>query len=106
MNEQVINKYNIPVPRYTSYPPANYFKELNDTEYLSAVDASNDASRNHVSFYLHIPYCNHLCHYCGCNSYAMAKEQQVDKYVEALHREIDIVAAHIDKANRRISQIH
>ena len=50
MNEQVINKYNIPVPRYTSYPPANYFKELNDTEYLSAVDASNDASRNHVSF--------------------------------------------------------
>ena len=51
MNEQVINKYNIPVPRYTSYPPANYFKELNDTEYLSAVDASNDASRNHVSFY-------------------------------------------------------
>ena len=36
----------------------------------------------------------------------MAKEQQVDKYVEALHREIDIVADHIDKANRRISQIH
>ena len=53
MNEQVIKKYNIPVPRYTSYPPANYFKELNDTDYLSAVDASNDANRNHVSFCAH-----------------------------------------------------
>ncbi len=107
MNQQLLNKYNIPVPRYTSYPPANYFHEFTELEYLAAVDASNHQARQPlVSFYLHIPFCRHLCHYCGCNSYPMADDVVIGHYVDALHQEIDLVASRLDTATRKISQIH
>ena len=105
MHSDIIQKYNRPVPRYTSYPPANYFGAFSETDYLSMVDCSNEARQNQISFYLHIPFCRHLCHYCGCNSYPMGKPELVQAYVDALHREIDMVAPHIHR-DRLISQIH
>ena len=105
MNKDIINKYNIQAPRYTSYPPANYFKEINEDDFIKTVEDSNDATKNNVSFYIHFPYCRRLCHYCGCNSYKWKDQESTDRYVAALHKEIDLVAKHLDK-NRRISQIH
>lgn len=105
MNNKLIEKYNISVPRYTSYPPANYFREFGEEEYVDAVICSNNARNGNVSFYIHIPYCRRLCHYCGCNSYAMQKEDRIGAYIDALHREIELVARHISK-DRKISQIH
>ncbi len=106
MNKLLLDKYNVPVPRYTSYPPANYFQELSAQDYIAEVDRSNNNTHQPlVSFYLHIPFCRQLCHYCGCNSYAMMKEEVVKQYVDALHKEIDMVAKHLSKT-RRISQIH
>lgn len=105
MQTDIIEKYNRPVPRYTSYPPANFFSNFTETDYLSMVDQSNQARQNQISFYLHIPFCRHLCHYCGCNSYPQAKPEVVKAYVEALHKEIDLVAKHIS-SGRQISQIH
>ena len=99
------NKYNRPVPRYTSYPPANFFGDYTEADYLEMVDKSNTARQNQISFYVHIPFCRHLCHYCGCNSYPQAKPEVIRAYVDALHREIDLVASHIDR-HRQISQIH
>lgn len=81
MQPEIIQKYNRPVPRYTSYPPANYFGEFSETDYLCAVNASDSARQNQISFYLHIPFCRHLCHYCGCNSYPAAKPETVEAYV-------------------------
>ena len=105
MQQHIINKYNRPVPRYTSYPPANYFGHYAEADYLAMVDQSNTARQNQISFYLHIPFCRHLCHYCGCNSYPQAKPEVISAYVDALHREIDLVASHIDRS-RQIAQIH
>ena len=105
MQPDIIQKYNRPVPRYTSYPPANYFAPCSEADYLTMCELSDNARQNNISFYLHIPFCRHLCHYCGCNSYPMAKPEMVKAYVEALHREIDLVASHISR-NRKISQIH
>ena len=105
MQPEIIQKYNRPVPRYTSYPPANYFTDFSENDYLCAVKASDNARQNQISFYLHIPFCRHLCHYCGCNSYPAASPDIVKAYVEALHQEIDLVARHIDRS-RKISQIH
>lgn len=99
------NKYNRPVPRYTSYPPANFFGDYTEADYLEMVDKSNTARQNQISFYVHIPFCRHLCHYCGCNSYPQAKPEVIRAYVDALHREIDLVVSHIDR-HRQISQIH
>lgn len=103
--DRIIAKYNVPVPRYTSYPPANYFKEYTEEEYIAAVRESNQAHRRHLSFYLHLPFCRHLCHYCACNSYAMRSQQAVADYVRALHQEIDLLLPLLD-AERQISQIH
>ena len=102
----IIDKYNVSVPRYTSYPPANYFHELQASDYLEAVARSNGEGSNKLSFYLHMPFCKRLCHYCGCNSYIMPSAgDTVTKYIDAIHKEIDLVTAHIDKT-RPISQIH
>ena len=105
MHPDIIKKYNRPAPRYTSYPPANYFGAFDGKDYLEAVEASDHAPQNHISFYLHIPFCRHLCHYCGCNSYPAGKPETIKAYVEALHREIDLVTRHID-CHRKIAQIH
>lgn len=105
MKKNLIEKYNVSVPRYTSYPPANYFTAFSAEQYVAAISESNTARNCHISFYLHIPYCHQLCHYCGCNSYPMQKTEMVERYVRALHKEIDLVAQHIDR-NRTISQIH
>ena len=104
-NEELIAKYNKPVPRYTSYPPANSFVEMGEEEYLAAVDQSNNAAVDNISFYIHVPFCQHLCHYCGCNSVAMARNEVVEAYFDALHREINLLLPHLDKG-RKISQIH
>ena len=105
MKQELIDKYNKSVPRYTSYPPANFFRPFDGEEYLKDVDESNEASEKNLSFYFHMPFCRRLCHYCGCNSYPMVKEGRIEEYVNALHKEIDLVAKHLDK-RRRISQIH
>ena len=74
---ELIQKYNVPVPRYTSYPTANNFREYTNEEYMKAIAQSNSAKNNQLSFYLHIPFCRHLCHYCGCNSFPMARPEVV-----------------------------
>lgn len=102
----LIKKYNVPVPRYTSYPPANYFtEEFTNRQYEEALINSNQETPRHISFYIHIPFCRQLCHYCGCNSIAMMKQNVVDEYIRCLYLEIDKVVSYLDKS-RKISQIH
>jgi len=106
MNEDLISKYNVPTPRYTSYPPANYFHDkFTNEDYEKAVIASNETTPQNISFYIHIPFCRHLCHYCGCNSYPMAKPEIIEAYVDAVKKEIRKVIPLINKS-RKISQIH
>lgn len=105
MNEAIFKKYNVPVPRYTSYPTANQFEIFSAEQYFKAVEASNDATADNISFYIHVPFCQHLCHYCGCNSVAMAKSERIEAYFAALHKEIDLLLPHLRK-DRKISQIH
>ena len=105
MNETLFKKYNVPVPRYTSYPTANEFEPFDAHRYLKAVETSNDAAADNISFYIHVPFCRHLCHYCGCNSVAMAQPKRIEEYFETLHKEIDLLLPHLRK-DHRISQIH
>ena len=105
LRPEILEKYNVPVPRYTSYPPANYFKDLSEEEYISAIHRSNDAIDRNLSFYLHIPFCRSLCHYCACNSYAMRSEAVVTDYVKALHEEIDLLIPLLQR-DRQVAQIH
>ncbi len=106
MIKELLKKYNTPVPRYTSYPPANFFKDTyTAVDYLEAVEQSNSWEPKNISLYFHLPFCSKLCFYCGCNSYPMADQQTVLNYVEALKAELKLVSKFIDK-NRPVSQVH
>jgi len=106
IDSALLQKYNIPVPRYTSYPPANYFSEsFTVKDYEDALKQSNTTLPEHLSFYFHIPFCRQLCHYCGCNSFAMTSEDQINRYISALHKEIE-TAVRLLRPERHIAQIH
>jgi oxygen-independent coproporphyrinogen III oxidase len=102
----LLDKYNAPVPRYTSYPPANHFTdEFTAQDYHQAIIQSNIEGDSNVSFYLHIPFCKRMCYYCGCNSCPMAEQNIVNRYVQALKKEVNLVSEALD-SKRKLSQIH
>lgn len=104
--ENLIEKYNVPVPRYTSYPPANFFtEEFTQADFRSALTESNQHSPQNISFYFHIPFCKRMCFFCGCNSYSIKNDHIIDDYIQALKTEIKTVVSHLD-TSRPISQIH
>jgi len=106
MDQNLLNKYNIAVPRYTSYPPANFFNEqFTPASYKDAIIASNALDPEHISFYIHIPFCYHLCHYCGCNARLLGDKNTVNQYIETLKKEIKLILPLLDKG-RKVSQIH
>ncbi|MEM7779738.1 MAG: oxygen-independent coproporphyrinogen III oxidase [Pseudomonadota bacterium] len=77
-----------PVPRYTSYPTAADFGSLNETALPQAIEQT----RGDISLYIHIPFCEKICFYCGCNTGRANRTQRVEAYLDALHAEIATVA--------------
>lgn len=80
-----------PVPRYTSYPPATAFRDDVGTDdqqrALNTVTAGTP-----LSLYLHIPYCQQICWYCGCNTGAAGRTHRLTAYLAALEAEISMIA--------------
>ncbi len=91
MNKNLIQKYNIPGPRYTSYPTVPYWDEGNFTPeqwkatFIKAFNESNDSEG--ISLYIHLPFCESLCTFCACNK-RITKNHSVEKtYIDALLQE-------------------
>lgn len=106
ISSDLLQKYNVPVPRYTSYPPANYFREnFPEKDYIRQIELSNQDKPELISIYIHIPFCNKICFYCGCNAVSKGSGSLVKPYIGALKKEMELVFSHLDH-NRFISQIH
>jgi oxygen-independent coproporphyrinogen III oxidase len=103
--QHLLDKYNQALPRYTSYPPANHFKEMGHDTYVELLDASNNDEPSNISIYIHIPFCHKICFYCGCNAMRHSRPQTVVDYVAALKQEIKMVKSHL-APNRKVAQIH
>ena len=91
-----------PVPRYTSFPTAAEFGPgVGATDLAQALAASS----GDVSLYAHIPFCEKICWYCGCNTSAANKAQRLSSYLDALHREIAISGVRLgrDVSVRRVA---
>ena len=91
-----------PVPRYTSYPTAAEFTDAVGTrEYAAALDGLIAADR--LSLYVHVPYCQEICWYCGCNTGPVGRASRLDAYVEALIAEIALIAG---RSKGKVSRVH
>lgn len=103
--EKLIEKYNQPGPRYTSYPtPNNWRKDFGPEDYVATLRASNQKSRP-LSLYFHIPFCEEHCTFCACSVVATKKREVSEPYLEALLKEIALLTNHLD-TSRPVHQIH
>ncbi len=101
----LLTKYSQPGPRYTSYPPAPHFSEdFGIGQWRQELIESQDSARP-LSLYVHIPFCDTLCYYCGCNMVATQKYEKATEYLDFLKREIDAVAA-LTNHSRPVVQLH
>jgi len=106
IDRTLIKKYNQPGPRYTSYPPATFFHEqFSENQFLELVNSSNNKWPENISFYIHIPFCPQICHFCGCNTSLFQDEIEVERYIYSLLTEIEMISEKIDK-RRVVTQIH
>ncbi|MEI7609543.1 MAG: oxygen-independent coproporphyrinogen III oxidase [Rhodospirillaceae bacterium] len=92
MNAELLARYDgARVPRYTSYPTAPHFGPAVGPErlldWLGRLSAGTAAS-----IYLHVPFCESMCWYCGCHTKVVARYQPVSDYLEQLRREINLIA--------------
>ncbi|MEQ8818479.1 MAG: oxygen-independent coproporphyrinogen III oxidase [Thalassobaculum sp.] len=92
------------LPRYTSYPPANRFDPAVDAGTYGGWLAGLEAAST-LSLYVHVPFCRTLCWYCGCHTSVPNDTDRVDRYVELLMREIDLVADRIGEG-RPVVNLH
>ncbi len=104
MRSETLKRYAAPVPRYTSYPTAPHFSsDVGAGQYAQWL--RNLPDKAHLSLYMHIPYCDQLCWYCGCNTKATQKYEPVHGYVDVLLAEMDLISEAIG-SGRVADHIH
>jgi oxygen-independent coproporphyrinogen-3 oxidase len=102
----LLKKYDRPGPRYTSYPTAVEFTPAyGHAQYVAKLQEANRAGTEPLSLYVHLPFCEQRCTFCGCSVVITRKRTVSAGYLEYLHREIDLLAAHLP-GRRRLSQYH
>ena len=102
----IIRKYSIAGPRYTSYPPATKFTLPGGAkEFEDAIADDNRQGSGPLSLYFHIPFCETLCWYCGCNTVITRRSEAASEYIDDMVREVALVAARLD-LDRPVRQIH
>lgn len=91
MQSSLVQKYNIPGPRYTSYPTVPYWNEelFHVAEWKATVLQSFNESNNSegISLYIHLPFCESLCTFCGCNKRITKRHEVEHPYIEAVLKE-------------------
>ena len=106
-NTELIKRYDVAGPRYTSYPTAVQFMEGFDAEtYRRHTAASNsELIPKPLSLYVHLPFCKSLCYYCGCMKKVTRHTHQADQYLSVLNREIEMQGQLFDH-DRQVIQLH
>lgn len=104
-NSELIAKYSAQGPRYTSYPTAVQFNETLDARRFSQLLKQSNQTGKDLSLYAHIPFCDTVCYYCGCNKIVTKNKNHSTPYLDYMQREIEQVAAKID-SSRKVIQLH
>ncbi len=104
---ELLEKYDVAGPRYTSYPTADRFVEaFTEKEYKQALEQRKIGRMAlPLSLYVHIPFCDSLCFFCACNKIVTKHHERSAEYLTYLSREMDLQIAHLGK-KPHISQLH
>ncbi len=109
ITSELLTRFDVPGPRYTSYPTADRFVEaFTEVDYLQALDqrSGSAAARSQpLSLYVHIPFCESLCYYCACNKIITKHKDRAETYLRYLTREVDLHMAHLGLGHS-VSQLH
>ena len=106
LDAELIRRYDGHGPRYTSYPTAVHFHTgFNEQSYRRAALLSNSARVRPLSMYVHIPFCEHPCFYCGCNKIITRNRAHAEQYLQRLYREVELQGALFDR-KRTVRQLH
>lgn len=102
----LLAKYDRPGPRYTSYPTAPHFHEgFDDAAYHDRLTSVASRVDDPLSMYVHIPFCEARCTYCGCNVVISPRKGPEEAYLQAIEKELDLVASALGD-RRALSQLH
>jgi oxygen-independent coproporphyrinogen-3 oxidase len=101
----LVQKYNVAGPRYTSYPPATKFTDALKWPELAEHILENNRTERDLSLYFHIPFCETLCWYCGCTTVITLNHGQGAKYLDYLEKEVAQMSTLINP-RRKVVQLH
>lgn len=103
---EALKKFDVAGPRYTSYPTADRFVEAFGPEQHASWLAKRRIGgfRRPLSVYVHLPFCNTICYYCGCNKVVTKDRGKASKYLRYLEKEVQMQTALLD--DRSVAQLH
>ena len=106
---ELLNRFDVPGPRYTSYPTADRFVEaIGEADYQNSLEQRHIGSAQGakpLSLYVHLPFCESLCYYCACNKIITKHHNRTGPYLRHLSREVDL---HVQRlgGQQAVSQLH
>lgn len=106
---KLINKYNVAAPRYTSYPTVPFWENerFNEADWRQSVALNfNKSKYQGISIYVHLPFCESLCTYCGCNTRITKNHQVEDPYITSLLKEWQMYKDILKEDSLKIAEIH
>ncbi|MEO6985593.1 MAG: oxygen-independent coproporphyrinogen III oxidase [Paralcaligenes sp.] len=107
ISEDLVRRFDVPGPRYTSYPTADRFHAgFSESAYIDKLrERAQRAENPPLSVYAHLPFCESLCYFCACNKIITQDHSRSAEYVRYLGKEAAIVASHLGP-DRKTTQLH
>jgi len=107
ISDELLRQFDVPGPRYTSYPTADRFVEaFTEQDYIQALEQRRAGSMAlPLSLYVHIPFCESVCYYCACNKVITKHHERAAEYLRYLAREVELQVAHVGDGHS-VSQLH
>ncbi|MBW2726950.1 MAG: radical SAM protein, partial [Deltaproteobacteria bacterium] len=106
LSPALLERYDRPGPRYTSYPTAPHFSDSFDqTVYRERLRLASQRADEPLSMYVHLPFCEERCTFCGCNVVISPRRGPEEDYLDTLERELDLLAEAL-ASRRQLNQLH
>jgi oxygen-independent coproporphyrinogen-3 oxidase len=106
LSPDLLQRYDRPGPRYTSYPTAPLFNEaFGPTEYREQLRLASQRADEPLSMYVHLPFCHERCTFCGCNVVISPRRGPEEDYLDTLERELELLAESLGP-RRSLNQLH